>query len=80
MTPLRALTVLFRASAIAANAWGKAKTVSQVVAVSILILGQQLGKWIVIGDLALWVALMLTLFSMVVYFWQNWGVVRENEE
>ncbi|MCP4895590.1 MAG: CDP-diacylglycerol--glycerol-3-phosphate 3-phosphatidyltransferase [bacterium] len=79
VTGLRVVALQRRVS-IAANAWGKAKTVSQVIAVAILILGHQLGQWIVLGDFALWVALVLTLISMVVYFWQNWSIVRENEE
>jgi len=60
---------------IAANAWGKVKTTVQVIAISILILGRQLGKWIVIGDIALWIALVLTVISMVVYFRANWGLI-----
>jgi CDP-diacylglycerol--glycerol-3-phosphate 3-phosphatidyltransferase len=57
---------------IAANAWGKAKTVSQVVAVSLLIFSRRLGQWSVLAHVALWVALALTVASMVVYFMQNW--------
>ncbi len=79
VTGLRVVALQHSVS-IAANSWGKAKTVSQVVAVSILILGHQLGHWIVLGHLALWVALMLTLASMVIYFWENWSVVREKTE
>ncbi len=78
VTALR-MVALERRIAIAANAWGKAKTTSQVVAVSILILGNQLGRWIVLGQLALWVALALTLVSMVVYFMRNWKVVTAAE-
>ncbi len=62
---------------IAANRWGKAKTTSQVVAVSILILGKKLGKWAILGHVALWVALVLTVISMVTYFWQNFSILRE---
>ncbi len=73
VTALR-MVALEREIAIAANSWGKAKTVAQVTAVAILILGHQLGRWIVIGSLALWVALVLTVASMLVYFWQNRSV------
>ena len=62
---------------VAANIWGKAKTVSQVIAVALLILGKQLGQWMVLGLVALWVALVLTVVSMVVYVYQNWRVVAE---
>ena len=60
---------------IAANYWGKAKMVAQVIAVAILILGNQLGSWIVLGHVSLWAALVLTVLSMVVYFWQNRSVL-----
>jgi len=70
VTALR-MIALERRVAIAANAWGKAKTGAQVTAVAILILGHQLGKWIVLGTLALWIALVLTIASMLIYFWQN---------
>ena len=79
VTGLR-MVALQRNVAIAANAWGKAKTGSQVVAVSLLILGKKLGQWMVLGVVALWVVLVLTVVSMVVYFWHNWRVVREAEE
>lgn len=74
VTALR-MVAIERRIAIAANAWGKAKTGAQVVAVALLILGHQLGQWAVLGLLALWVALALTLLSMVIYFLRNWEVV-----
>jgi CDP-diacylglycerol--glycerol-3-phosphate 3-phosphatidyltransferase len=74
VTALR-MVAIERRIPIAANAWGKAKTGAQVVAVALLILGHQLGQWIVLGALALWVALALTLASMAIYFIRNWGVV-----
>ena len=74
VTALR-MIALERGLAIAANRWGKAKMVSQVITVAILILGRKLGSWIVLGNITLWVALVLTVVSMVVYFWQNRGVL-----
>jgi CDP-diacylglycerol--glycerol-3-phosphate 3-phosphatidyltransferase len=74
VTALR-MIALERGLAIAANRWGKAKMVSQVIAVAILILGRKLGSWIVLGHITLWVALVLTVVSMVVYFWQNRSVM-----
>ncbi len=65
--------------AIAANWWGKVKTGSQVVAVALLILGKKLGTWMVLGRIALWVALIMTVVSMVTYFWQNRNIMREAE-
>lgn len=78
VTALR-MIALERGVAISANRWGKAKTTSQVVAVSILILGRKLGHWIVLGTVALWTALLLTIVSMVLYFIQNWRVLVEGE-
>ena len=78
VTGLR-LIALERQVPIAANAWGKAKTTTQIIAVSLLIFGSHLGSWRGLGDVVLWVALVLTVISMVVYFRQNWRVVREAE-
>ncbi len=74
VTGLR-MIALEKGVAISANAWGKVKTTVQVIAISILILGRQLGRWIVLGDIALWIALVLTVVSMVVYFGANWRLL-----
>jgi CDP-diacylglycerol--glycerol-3-phosphate 3-phosphatidyltransferase len=79
VTGLR-MVALERGVPISANKWGKAKTTSQVVAVSLLIIGHRLGQWQVLSTIALWIALILTMISMLIYFWQNWRVVSENEE
>ena len=50
---------------------------AQITAVSILILGKKIGAWIVVGDIALWVALVFTVLSMIVYFWQNRSALQE---
>jgi CDP-diacylglycerol--glycerol-3-phosphate 3-phosphatidyltransferase len=77
VTALR-MIALERGLPISANHWGKAKMLAQVVAVSILILGTKLGSWgVTVGQVALWIALVLTLISMVVYFWQNRSVLSE---
>ncbi len=77
VTGLR-LIALERGVAIAANAWGKAKTTSQVVTVSLLIVSRRLGEWQVLGRVALWVTVVLALVSMISYFRINWSrVVRE---
>lgn len=52
---------------IAASWAGKAKTVSQVVAISLLIFQESLGSWARLGDVALWVALVLTVYSGIAY-------------
>jgi CDP-diacylglycerol--glycerol-3-phosphate 3-phosphatidyltransferase len=54
---------------IEASVWGKYKTVSQVVAIVLLILGYQyLGKWNVAGDIALVTVAALATLSAVDYF------------
>lgn len=78
VTALRVIA-LQRRIPISANAIGKAKTVSQVVAVSLLIFSRKLGHWSVLADVALWIALALTIVSMLVYFWQNRGVLAGDE-
>ena len=53
---------------IAASPLGKGKMISQVVAISILILGYQLGEYQFIGVVALWIVMILALASGVDYF------------
>ncbi len=71
---------LERNVAISANAWGKAKTTTQIIAVSLLIFGSHLGPFRALGPIVLWIALILTIISMVVYFRQNWRIIREAEQ
>ena len=78
VTGLR-LIALERNVPISANVWGKAKTTTQIIAVSLLIFGSHLGPFRILGPIVLWVAVVLTVISMVVYFWQNWKIVREAE-
>lgn len=77
VTALR-LIALERGVPISANWLGKAKTTSQVIAISILIFGLESNRWDEVGRVALWVALLLTVLSMIVYFWQNRGVLAED--
>ena len=74
VTGLR-MVALERKIPIAANRWGKAKTTCQVIAVSLLIFSLRYPWWKGLAEVALWVALVLTFVSMVIYFWQNWRVV-----
>jgi len=53
---------------IAASPLGKTKTVSQVVAISLLILSYQLGEFKFMSELALWVVMVFALISAVDYF------------
>ena len=56
---------------IEASNWGKYKTVSQVVAIVLLILTHSLQRWLAYGNLgtvALWVVMVLAVGSMIHYF------------
>lgn len=57
---------------IPANLWGKLKTLSQIVAVSLCIMSHQLGRWAHLSRLALWVALLMTVASLVSYLKSYW--------
>ncbi|HVR44537.1 MAG TPA: CDP-diacylglycerol--glycerol-3-phosphate 3-phosphatidyltransferase [Thermoanaerobaculia bacterium] len=60
---------------IAASPLGKWKTISQVVAISILILGYELGEFMFVGQIALWVVVVTALGSMIDYFLKFWRLV-----
>ncbi|MCU0292771.1 MAG: CDP-diacylglycerol--glycerol-3-phosphate 3-phosphatidyltransferase [Thermoanaerobaculaceae bacterium] len=57
---------------IAANWWGKLKTLSQIVAICFLIISEQLGVWALLGKALLWVAVTMTILSLVSYFMGFW--------
>ncbi len=55
----------------AASTWGKYKTVSQVVAIVLLILTKYVEQWVRfvnLGKVALWVVMVLAIVSMAHYF------------
>jgi CDP-diacylglycerol--glycerol-3-phosphate 3-phosphatidyltransferase len=53
---------------IAASPLGKTKTVAQVIAISLLIVGYELGEFRFTGELALWVVMLFALVSGIDYF------------
>jgi CDP-diacylglycerol---glycerol-3-phosphate 3-phosphatidyltransferase len=53
---------------IAASPLGKGKMVSQVIAISLLILGYELGQFRIMGKVALWAVMAFALASGVDYF------------
>jgi CDP-diacylglycerol---glycerol-3-phosphate 3-phosphatidyltransferase len=56
---------------IAASPLGKGKTISQVIAISLLILGYELGDVIpVLGEVALWIVMVFALASGIDYFFK----------
>ena len=66
---------------IGASVWGKYKTVSQVVAIVLLMFGNRyLGRWDLAGDVAIWVVVALAILSATDYFMtfsRRLGVVGE---
>ncbi len=70
VTGLRSVAAA-RGVVIAASPWGKFKTVSQIVAITLMILTNTLERWLRFGFLgvaALWVAMIVALVSAVDYF------------
>ena len=68
VTGLRSIAIS-QGIAIAASPWGKYKTVSQVVAVGLLLLGSPaLGRVAYLGLVALWVVVLLAILSAADYF------------
>jgi len=68
VTGLRSVAIS-QGIAIGASIWGKYKTMSQVVAVVLLIIGRKyLGAYFFLGQAALWVVVVLALLSGADYF------------
>ena len=63
------LTVL-RGIVIAASYWGKFKTVFQMAMIIVLIADFG-GVFDIIGEVLIWIAVALTLISLVDYVWKN---------
>jgi len=57
---------------LSASRLGKFKMGSQVVCISLLILGEKLGEFAFLGNVALWVVLVAAIGSMVDYFAKFW--------
>lgn len=53
---------------IAASPLGKGKLVTQVIAISLLILGHELGEFRLVGMIALWFVMLFALISAIDYF------------
>ena len=61
---------------IAANYWGKFKTVSQMALIIVLIMDLG-GVWNVVGTVLTWVALLLTVVSLIDYIAKNKQVLTQ---
>ena len=64
---------------IAANYWGKFKTVFQMLMVIAKVLAFENVYWTLLGDILMWIALALTLISLVTYLLQNAAVLKEQK-
>ncbi|WP_044935017.1 MULTISPECIES: CDP-diacylglycerol--glycerol-3-phosphate 3-phosphatidyltransferase [Pseudobutyrivibrio] len=62
---------------IAANIFGKLKTVSQMIMIIILVANLPFGWLQVLGQVFIWVSLVLTVLSLVIYIYQNSEVLKE---
>ena len=76
ITVLRSLAYA-RGVTIQASPLGKVKMVAQVVAILLLILGNQVPMFRVLGQVALWLVLVAALWSAVGYY-LRFGVVLEH--
>ena len=63
----------------AADAWGKFKTVSQITAVIALFLDTYLLHLVWLGQVFLWISVALTVISGVNYIYRNRAVFAENK-
>ena len=64
---------------IAASYWGKFKTVSQMIMVILLLLNIQNTFFQIVGTVFVWIALSLTVVSLVDYVVKNIGVLKEQK-
>jgi CDP-diacylglycerol--glycerol-3-phosphate 3-phosphatidyltransferase len=64
-----------QAVTIGASIWGKYKTGSQMVAISLLIVTDRLGEFKRMGEFALWVVMFLAVLSAIDYFRRFLGEV-----
>lgn len=62
---------------IAANYWGKFKTASQMVMICLLIADIQYGFFPLLSEIFKWVALVLTVISLIIYLADNKDVMKE---
>lgn len=76
VTGLREVALL-EGSVIAASKWGKAKTITQIIAISALLLNNFPFEWLSFpfDDIAIWLAAIITLYSGIDYFVKNKSVL-----
>ena len=62
---------------IAASWWGKCKTVSQMAMVIIMLANIPWGPMVIITKIVMWIAVVLTVVSLVDYVWKNRSVLAD---
>ena len=62
---------------IAANIFGKIKTVTQMFMIIILVANIPFAPLQIVGEILKWVALIMTILSLVIYIYQNSAVLKE---
>lgn len=73
------LIAVEKGKVIAANYWGKIKTVCQMVMV-ILLVANLGGFWNMLGQIFKWLALAMTVISLVTYLLQNKEVLKDEKK
>lgn len=79
ITVLRSLTYA-RGVTIPASSFGKVKMVLQVVAILLLILGNQVWLFLLLGQVALWLVLVTSLWSALDYYRRFGGVLAHPKD
>ncbi len=65
---------------IAANYWGKFKTVFQMIMIMLLIADLPFAFMGVVEQIVVYIALILTVISLVDYIWKNKAVLKEGSQ
>lgn len=60
---------------LAASWWGKIKTVTQMVMIIVILLSIQTTFMVMIENVLIWAAVILTIVSLIDYMWSNKGVI-----
>jgi len=66
-----------RGKVIAANYWGKFKTTFQMIMVILMVADIQIAAIQVLTQIVKWIALALTVISLITYFYQNKDVLKD---
>ncbi len=74
------LVAAAQGTVIAAGIWGKLKTVVQMVMILMMIANFPWPWFQVLIQVAMWLAVALTIYSLIDYIYQNRGVLAEKKE